>query len=69
MKRILRYISKNERDHLHDILLEAGESDVTDKDIDSLLMEIPWQLYTQGLAFGFYNTVIRDEIFHWIMEN
>jgi hypothetical protein len=65
--------TKNEWDHLHDVVLGATwkttKTKLTQQELENLFQELPEHLKEDAQHWGLNDSVVRDEIYVWYQKN
>jgi len=65
--KIERKIDEIEYVLLHDVILEASDSDksLSNEELDELIEILPANIKGEAFAWGFNDTCVRDQIYVW----
>ena len=65
--------TKHEWAHLHDVILEATwetkKTKMSQSELETLFDELPQHIKDDAYHWGLNDTVVRDNIYEWYIEN
>jgi hypothetical protein len=65
--------NKNDWNHFHDVILNATwnttKTKLSQTELEKLFFELPTELQEDAKEFGMNDTVWRDNVYEWYIEN
>ena len=64
--KIERVFTKNDWDHLHDVVVNATDKNLNRDELENVFKELPHSIRLIAMEWGMNDTVFRDNVYKWL---